>query len=935
MGRSWFSAVCVSLLLVFLASSALPWTPISVKDDPLVRMPGTQPVPENNVDIEGPNRCMNCHGGYDSAVEPAFNWQGSMMAQSARDFLFWSCMTVAAQDVIWAVGNPNGTDICMRCHFPKGWLEGRSDPTNASLMTGDDYDGVQCDVCHSMVDPFFETTHSGVREGSDWAGYWDETNASGTSSQSGADATYTDDARLAASLLLFDGGAFYGLDNNPLHSTYTENASGQMFVDDSRAKRASFADADARHDMFYSRYHKSKYFCSTCHDVSNPVLANAGLSGLADDGSGALITEQHSAASYFHVERTFSEFMLSAYGQQGGAPTNPEFQAQGAPDVTRAAKCQDCHMRDVVGKAASQRSAVLRPDESVEHPNSGQPVHDLTGGNTWVGYVLASTDAGSPNYDPVNEDLLVNQVNGPLTLDLSQGAGIDPVRLLAGVERAKQQLALAATVKNLNYDSSTGALAFRVQNNSGHKLISGFPEGRRMFVNVKAYAGGALIHEINPYDAEAATLKGLAYPYQAGRGLPEPAALGTNEQYVDDLVYEMKPSSGLTGEETTFHFVLADGRYKDNRIPPKGFRIAEAAGRLSRPVEGGVENAQYFTSAEYGGGYDDVNLAIPAGADSVEVSVYYQTTSREFIEFLRDEINGTGNLTLTGTGAGGDEPYLVQTDTSGFFDGLRAWGNTIWDLWTHNRNVPGAAPILMASASVGSTPAGCDAPTPVLLSAEPASNQATITWSDEHTADAAVVGYGVYYDQAGKSQLLADVDPATSYNDTNLVNGNEYCYKVTSRHADCESGHSNVLCTTPAAGGQDTLVDVQSLETGRYETTGKGKDKTTSFVLTDVFATGDEVGVRARVVDDSGLAVANASVDIAIEGPESVTLTTGSTDADGYAEAIWNTSAPKGNGSGGTTAGAYTAVATAVAGEGLAYSAELIAGDAAAAFSLQ
>ena len=41
--------------------------------------------------------CDNCHGGYNPQVEPTFNWQGSMMAQSARDPLFWTAMTVAAR----------------------------------------------------------------------------------------------------------------------------------------------------------------------------------------------------------------------------------------------------------------------------------------------------------------------------------------------------------------------------------------------------------------------------------------------------------------------------------------------------------------------------------------------------------------------------------------------------------------------------------------------------------------------------------------------------------------------------------------------------------------------------------------------------------------------------------------------------------------------
>jgi hypothetical protein len=71
------------------------WTPLPVADDPLVRMPGTQP---GEATLEGPERCLNCHSGYDPAIEPGTTWKGSMMAQASRDFLFWACMTVAGQD---------------------------------------------------------------------------------------------------------------------------------------------------------------------------------------------------------------------------------------------------------------------------------------------------------------------------------------------------------------------------------------------------------------------------------------------------------------------------------------------------------------------------------------------------------------------------------------------------------------------------------------------------------------------------------------------------------------------------------------------------------------------------------------------------------------------------------------------------------------------
>jgi hypothetical protein len=891
--------------------AAYAWTPIPVAEEPLVRMPGTQP---GQTTLEAPGRCLNCHAGYDPAVEPGFNWKGSMMAQAARDFLYWACLTVAGQDSIWAVGTPNAVDICERCHFPKGWLEGRSDPPNVSAMTGADYDGVQCDFCHTLYDPFFETTYGGTREGNDWLGYWDETNASGTPSQPEADAAYAEDIAQAQGITLFNGGSFFT--NKVPPTNYAENAGGQYFVSTGSQKRASFADAAARHQMFYSRYHKSKYFCDTCHDVSNPVLANLGA-----DPAQPLPTELNSASSYFHVERTFSEFMLSAYGQQGGAPTNQEFQDQGAPDITEAARCQDCHMRDVRGVACNKKGVPVRPDESVEHPNSGQPLHDLTGGNAWVSWVLASATPGAANYDQTNADLL-GGLHGPLTLDLTQGEGIDPVALLAGVDRSKQQLLLAATIKNPSYDAGSGALSFQVQNNTAHKLISGFPEGRRMFVNVKAYAGGSLIYEVNPYDAGAGTLKGLTYPYDAN-ALRAPCDLGFGydlatsscvaldypEVPVDELVYEMKPSSkDLTGEDKTFHFALATGRYKDNRIPPKGFDIGGAAARLSVPVWHGAEDANYFTAPEYAGGYDEVSLTIASGADHVEVNLYYQTTSREYIEFLRDEINGTGNLTLSSPGAGGDAAYIVQTDP--FFDGLAAWGDTIWDLWTHNMNVDGATPFLMTQVAVGGSPS-CDAPTPTLLSATPGHSEVALAWTNESANGA--TGYNVYYDQAGKAQLVADAGNGTTYVDSGLTNGQEYCYKVTAYDNTCESGYTNLECATPQNQGQTTdPAGVSGMMTGIYS--GKGKNQTFSAQTT--FNAGDAVVIRSLVVDGNDVPISNATVEITIGGPETVTLNSNPSDADGWAEATWGTQSPNRKGQGGTAPGSYTATVTNVTASG-------------------
>ena len=711
----------------------------------LTRMPGTQPGQVAMLGIGQSNACLGCHTNptvpplppASARVDPAFNWKGSMMAHAMRDPIFWACLAVAVQDSAWATYNVAGpgldeatlrqrtevADICLRCHSPSGWLSGRSTPTTGSAMISDDFDGVHCEACHRLVDPRYKTPTANPQESANFIGYWDE------AVDLALDATLAQQADLGAlDLIIFlaktggitDRPFYFGYDT-PSYATYTESASAQFVMDNvdmtAMARvRGPFSDALAlgandppRHTYVYSRFHKSKFLCATCHDVSNPAIANLGLAGL-DDQSGGVdqISEQYPAHRYSHVERTFSEFMLSAYSAESGAPTNAELRAF-APTVTKANKCQDCHMRDVVGRGCDDDSARIRPTESSAHPASGLPLHDLTGGNLWLTTILATMVPGNPAYDAVNDGLLRDNVAN-LTFDPEKGeAQIDDSweELLAGAERASNQLRMAGSITALRLNKSTGALSFRLQNNTGHKLISGFLEGRRMWVNIKAYRNDLLVHEINPYDMATGTLKGPTF------GLP----LGANEEHRDDLVYECKPSSSLTGEAETFHFALATGRHKDNRVPPKGFQKAAAAQRLAEPVMNGASNPAYFSDAEYAGGYDLVQgIALPAGTDRVEVTLYYQGTSKEYVEFLRDEINGAGNLPAI-NGDPGIPRYLINgPDAQAFFGGLAGWGETIYGLWHHNhgldgqgRTVPGVVPFAMTTATATPNFAGLPA----------------------------------------------------------------------------------------------------------------------------------------------------------------------------------------------------------------------------------
>ena len=85
-------------------------------------LPGSQPNQSGTFNSM-PSNC-GCHGGYDLNVEPMYTWRGSMMSQAQRDPLYLASLTIANQDADFS------GDLCIRCHSPRGWLGGRSVPTD-------------------------------------------------------------------------------------------------------------------------------------------------------------------------------------------------------------------------------------------------------------------------------------------------------------------------------------------------------------------------------------------------------------------------------------------------------------------------------------------------------------------------------------------------------------------------------------------------------------------------------------------------------------------------------------------------------------------------------------------------------------------------------------------------------------------------------------
>jgi len=870
----------LSVLFVFLVITLTLTVAYAAVEEPNeIKQPGTQPLEVSN--LESPDKCDNCHGGYNTSVEPAHSWRGSMMANGGRDPIFWATVAIAEQDFDGA------GDLCIRCHSTGGWLGGRSTPTDGSALTAGDSDGVECDFCHKatnpdncefqgvMFDPFIanDTDHPGCASG---AGY-------------------------------------YG--------------SGMASIWGGSDKLGPYSDAEARHQFMQSNFHRSLDFCGSCHDVSNPAVGDLahkngtqptadpvdsdGIPGNPVDGKAAFNNFPY---QYGIVERTFSEYnageisgtLISEYASlpsdlQGGALEAIYNAAQTAgtggnyeDGTDRFYTCQSCHMRPVTGRGCNKKGAPFRLD---------LPLHDMTGGNYWMPEAIKYLD---------NQGKL--RLGGGLTAN--QIAAMDD-----GALRAAQQLDLAASL--IVVDDTV-----RVVNHTGHKLISGYPEGRRMWLNIKWYdASNNLLREDGEYGEITVDIGGTPTQVKSITDLHDPntkiyeAHYGMTQEWAQTLMtvnpvhygpivldYDRETGAqGMTIAELaaapgtvheTFHFVLNNTVIKDNRIPPFGMNYEEARKRNALPVP----DSQYVDIDNPGTYlyYDEVFLNVPVDAQYATIDLLYQPTSWEYIQFLYLGNKGQ-NAFLANEGA-----YMLE-----------AWLNTGM-----------AEPYVMATATWGEPGGGgggeCSPPVPTSLSATPGNSQVTLDWVDD-SGDELVLGYRVYYDQAGKAQFVADVGANTySYTETGLTNGQEYCYKITSLYDcddngefDLESAFSDITCVTPTNPGQETEpAGVIEMLTGTWVKEGKGKNATTTFEPPP-FSAGDAIVIRARVVDGvTELGISNATVDIAVSGPETTNLTSGPSDADGWAEATWNTQGPNRKGQGGTTIGNYKATTTDVTATG-------------------
>lgn len=631
-----------------------------------VMQPGTQPL---QATLLGPvGTCEGCHGYYDQDAAPFDNWMGSMMAQAGRDPVFWAALAIAEGDI------PGAGDYCIRCHSPRGWHEGRANLTDGSgLLPATDHNGIECAICHNLVNPN-KQEHQGIQI------------APFTANDGGSPAT-----------------GWYG--------------SGMQVLAGNNVRYGPYSNATAGHAWAQSQFHRSPEICGTCHDVSNPLVgdlaANNGaltplppgqFSGVPNSPVAGKAAFKNPPYAYGIVERTFSEHKSSALAAtpiaayaslpndlKRGAIRRAHDQAQLAgtggnheDGTARYFTCQSCHMEPIVGYGAGFGLSPLRHD---------LPKHDLTGGNTWVPNAIQWLDSQVPSR-------------------LRLGSGLTPAMTAAmdrGVLRARATLQRAGAL-----DVSGNSL--RVTNLTGHKLITGYPEGRRMWLRTRwRDEQNQLLREDGAYGSFSSTVGGQQYTvssitdpnarvYQAKLGISQDWALQL-------LMMGVSPNTPLgfdrvTGAVTmtlaqlaasppgttqeTFHFVLNNTLMADNRIPPYGMDRDQAVVRNAQPVPA----TQYGNPAPGGvyQHYDDVPLAPPPGATRAEIELLYQTSSWEYIQFLRLANPGTS-------------PFLA-TAGQDLFDAYLNTGGSAPEVMAKARwcNLPGTNEDLVLRSAINNAP---------------------------------------------------------------------------------------------------------------------------------------------------------------------------------------------------------------------------------------
>ena len=654
-----------------------------------------------------PNFCAGCHGGgIDQNVSHYGNWAGTNMANSGRDPFFRANNLIVNADAYYATGGLNGAgNLCWRCHSPNGWYSARLDVTKGgridgttiqqSLLASTDMQGISCDFCHRMTDNVTQKRADLPQNDPVWnllAGALDWPHAGNPYPEGPLPGDPYGDTTF-----MFNNGRYYQADlpgnsllffsDIPTSGTYTGqtygvyppnytgpkapvpagmpqfnilgqeivyqadgrsaqqfavsvaaplDAAGQPWLDEQSISPRHATHMGGAIQSGYTSNAKYRYvvtaeMCGSCHDLTVPTL-NSGMP----------------------EQRTYTEWKYSDFG-----PAGPSFTI-----------CQDCHMGEAAHEYRDAQVGTYKADP------------EKAGYYPWAKERPLSV---VHRFSPANRDLpkILKLLNPDVDMEVTGKATGTDTRTTTGVlsnrdaawdrhaRYGELKLRDAARVQVLSgptlVSGTTYAVTARVTNLTGHALPSGYPDGRRAFMTlVVKDAAGNVLYENGVWDAATAEVK--ATTASAGPAHRAHTATVTDS---DGTVRFYEKKTGAPNGDGTYRItesLLNPVIMFDNRLRPSGFDVNVYNG-INGAAGGGVRTVNYSgteTAATWfneptlyvdpatslGQNFEDVTyqFTLPAGQvpASAKASFWYQSHTRDFLEYLKDRNNEESTKDLTG-----------------------------------------------------------------------------------------------------------------------------------------------------------------------------------------------------------------------------------------------------------------------------------------------
>ncbi len=828
---SWKRYLRLSGLLIAIVSIALIAFGVIYADVPggrsapvgvAVPNPGTQQQELANITFPAPYNtfefivtCAACHGGtIDQQAGHFGNWAGTAMASAMRDPVFRANQQIVNQNVLDLTGQDGAGNVCIRCHSPNAWYSGRTDPNLAgkadasnaihSIVLSTDDEGVMCEFCHRVIggvtqqradldpndpawnmmaglsdwphqgNPYPDGPNAGMPYGDATLQILDGMNYGGK--YGGTSAVYFNDVPLDGTTYT---GQTYGIFPPGWRDSLGNDVSGQpVFAPDGsvpvhfEAPIGPPQNADGtynyqdqafspEHTTYESTFIQTSEFCGECHDLTVPVL-NHGMP----------------------EQRTYTEWKFSEFGDGDG---------------NMDARCQDCHMPTLKHEYADGVPVSLNADPVISgwfpyakdrNPDGGTSFHKFGGSNRDL---------------PEMMKLLYPEVDMEV---LGAPTGND-VRIFPGMlssrdtmyDRAKRNNeimmngAVDLEVISGPVESATipgqYEVTVRVINNSGHRVPSGYPDGRRLFINMTVEdANGNPVYVSGYYDEATATLYDEAGGQVEDRALTNVIDATVNNQV---MIYEKRTGlcDDTAGTCQMSVNLLNDKILFDNRIPPLGFTYADYQQAGTKFWSYDAATLMPFEDlGRYpdGQNWDEVTYIFnaPTGQTlNARAAMYWQTHTREFMEYLR--INNTSTYRPEGGPDILDPNYpltpnylsdhIPDFDTMTSMDGepLRDnWGGVTYAAWLVTGK---GAPYMVGADDTTMTTEPLAPGWMTAVSLDPFSVQ--LDWEPVADADGYLVWirYGMDDTTASWDSLAVVQDGTTFVNDAMNV-GKTYAFKV-------------------------------------------------------------------------------------------------------------------------------------------------------------